>query len=262
MPTRVKQVLIGTVGLAVAVTMLWLGLWQMRVYEQKEQASAEERAALAPIPLLDQVGADGTVGDVYGRQVSVSGTFLPAQQLVLTDGRVLTALELADGRVLPVVRGRLAFPEPVEGPAPPDDRDPTRTPTERSPEPEAPTPTIPEPVEIPEAVEGSSQLTGIFMPTEPRSDDPDGSVRLAALAQQWPQQLLPGFLTLGETEARAQGLEPATVTLTSGEGSWQNYGYALQWWVFAAFAIFMTLRFVRALGSQGTVTMSTDQETL
>ena len=231
MPTRVKQVLIGTVGLAVAVTMLWLGLWQMRVYEQKELASAEERAALAPIPLLDQVGADGSVGDVYGRQVSVSGAFLPAQQLVLTDGRVLTALELRDGRVLPVVRGTIPGTDPSSGSG------------------------------IAVVGSGAQELTGIFMPTEPRSDDPDGSVRLAALAQQWPQQLLPGFLTLGEPDARAQGLEPATVTLTTGDGSWQNYGYALQWWVFAAFAIFMTLRFVRALERQGTVTMSTDQET-
>ena len=228
MPTRVKQVLIGTLGVAVALTMLWLGLWQMRVYEQKELTAAEERAAQAPIPLLEQVGPDGTVGDVYGRRASVTGGFLPSQQLLLTDGRVLTAFQVPDGRVLPVVRGRTT-PEAGQ--------------------------TIPEPAE------GSLQIVGIFMPTEPRSDDPEGSVRLAALAQQWPQQLLPGFLTLDEAGARAQSLEPAQVTLTIGEGSWQNYGYALQWWVFAGFAVFMTFRFIRALDHQGTVTMSTDQET-
>lgn len=217
------------------MTMLWLGLWQMRVYESKEQASAEARAAEAPLVLLENVASDGTVGDIYGRQVSVSGTFLPAQQLILTDGRVLTAFELADGRVLPVVRGTISdetTPEPDEGSSPPS----------------PPT--------------GEQHLVGIFMPTEPRSDDSDGAVRLAALAQQWPQQLLPGFLTLDAAGAQANGLAPAEVDLGTGEGSWQNYGYALQWWVFAGFAVFMTLRFVRSLGHQGTVTLSTDQETL
>ncbi|HMS38255.1 MAG TPA: SURF1 family protein, partial [Arachnia sp.] len=199
MPARLKQILVGVVGCAVAVTMLWLGLWQMRVYESKEQASAEERAALPPIALLENVAADGTVGDVYGRQVSASGAFLSSQQLILTDGRVLTAFELADGRVLPVVRGTL--PEPDEGPSPPPS--------------------------------GEQRIVGVFMPTEPRSDDPDGAVRLAGLAQLWPQQLLPGFLTLDAEGAHAHGLAPATVDLGTGEGSWQNYGYALQWWVFA-----------------------------
>ncbi len=233
MPPRLKQILVGDFGCAIAVTMLWLGLWQMQVYESKEQASAEQRASLPPIALLENVAADGTVGDVYGRQVSTSGTFIASQQLILTDGRVLTALEVADGRVLPVVRGRVpgsgTIPAPGEGSFPPP--------------------------------AGEQQLVGVFMPTEPRNDDPDAVVRLAALAQQWPQQLLPGFLTLDAAGAHAQGLETAPVTLTTGEGSWQNYGYALQWWVFAGFAIFMTLRFVRALGRQGTVTMSTDQET-
>lgn len=31
----------------------------------------------------------------------------------------------------------------------------------------------------------------------------------------------------------------------SGEGSLLNYGYALQWWVFAAFAVFIWVRLVR-----------------
>ncbi|MGC3955192.1 MAG: SURF1 family protein [Propionicimonas sp.] len=234
MSTRLKQALVGTLGFAIAVLMLGLGLWQMRVYESKERDSAEQRAALPPVALLANLGPDGTVGDVYGRPVSATGVYLPSQQLVLTDGRVLTALELADGRVLPVVRGVTAA-EPVPTPGPDEG---------------ALTPPS-----------GQVEVVGVFMPSEPRSDDADGSVRLAALAQSWPQQLLPGFVTLDPDGARAQGLEPATVDLGTGEGSWQNYGYALQWWVFAGFAVFMTLRFVRALGRQGTVTMSTDQET-
>jgi len=87
-----------------------------------------------------------------------------------------------------------------------------------------------------------------------------GSVRLPALAQAWPQQLLPGFVTLSAAEATSQGLGAAAVVLPTGEGSFTNIGYALQWWVFAAFGAFMTIRFVRAIGRQGTLGTLSDQE--
>ena len=222
MGTRVKQGLVGVVGVAIAITMLGLGLWQMRAFESKEESSAQARAELAPVPLLENVNPDGTVGDVYGRQVEVTGEYLPGQEVLITapDGsaRVLTALQVPDGRVLPVVRG--LAPTGGQPPAPPS---------------------------------GVALVTGVFLPSEPGTQTPLGSVRLPALAQQWPQHLLPGFVTLTADAAREQGLEPAAVTLPTGEGSWQNYGYALQWWVFAAFALFMTGRFVRAIGRHGTL---------
>lgn len=220
MPVRVKQALVAAVGLAAAGVMLWLGLWQMQVFEDKENSSAQARAALPPVALLDNVATDGTPGDVYGRQVRVTGQYLPDQQVLVTDHaggvRVLTALQVPDGRVLPVVRGA-AVPG-RQPPAPPS---------------------------------GTVDVVGVFLPSEPGTDSPIGSVRLPTLAQQWPQQLLPGFVTLNPDGAAAQGLDQAPLTLLGGEGSWQNYGYALQWWVFAAFALFMTVRFVRAIGRQG-----------
>ncbi|MDQ7992406.1 MAG: SURF1 family protein [Propionicimonas sp.] len=222
MPVRARQALVGVAGFAIALVMLWLGLWQMQVFEAKENSSAEARAALPAVPLLENVDTDGGTGDVYGRRVSTSGTYLPAQQVLVTDEtaavRVLTALQLPDGRVLPVVRGTLAT-----GGQPP----------------------------LPPA--GEVEVVGVFLPSEPAADSPTGSVRLPALAQEWGQQLLPGFVTLDASGARAQGLEPAAVELLTGEGSLQNYGYALQWWVFAGFAAFMTMRFVRAIGRQGTL---------
>ena len=30
----------------------------------------------------------------------------------------------------------------------------------------------------------------------------------------------------------------------SGSGSWQNYGYAVQWWLFAGFAVFLYVKTV------------------
>lgn len=226
MGVRAKQWLIAVLGATVTLAMLWLGLWQMRVFEDKENESAVARAAMPALPLLDHVSGDGSVGDVYGRQVTVRGEYLPAQQVRVVDEdgtvRLVSAFGLADGRVLSVVRGTVAS---LTG-------------------------------ELPQPPEGVITQGGIFLPSEAGAEHttPEralGSVRLPLLAQEWPQQLLPGFVTLDAAESAVQGLAPAEVRLPSGEGSIQNAGYALQWWVFAAFGAFMTFRFVRAIGRRG-----------
>jgi len=232
-----KQILIGIAGCGLAAVMVWLGLWQMQVFEAKENSSAVARAAQPPVPLLDFVGTDGAVGDIYGKAVTSSGAYLASQQLLVIDAdgtvRVLTALELPDGRVLPVVRGTVGSPE----------------------------------ASIPPPPTGTVTQTGIFLPSEARADhlvpvDALGSVRLPLLAQRWPQQLLPGFVTLGAASAQEQGLPPAAAVLPTGEGSLQNIGYALQWWVFAAFAVILTFHFVRTLGRRGDLgTLSTQEDT-
>lgn len=226
MGVRVKQLLVGLLGTALTLTMLGLGLWQMRVFEDKENASAQARAVQPAVPLLDFVGVDGTVGDIYGKQAIVTGRYAADQQLAVVaesgEVRLVSALILADGRALAVVRGSL---REAGGP-------------------------------LPQPPAGEITETGIFLPSEAGADHvtPEGvlgSVRLPLIAQLWPQQLLPGFLTLDPAVAAAQGLAAATVTLPTGEGSLQNAGYALQWWVFAAFAAFMTIRFVRTIGRAG-----------
>jgi cytochrome oxidase assembly protein ShyY1 len=236
MGVRTRQWLVAVVGAVLTVAMLWLGLWQMRVFEDKENESAAARAAQPAVPLLGFVAADGTVGDIYGKPATVTGHYLAAQQARITseDGtvRVLTAFAVSDGRVLAVVRGTLP----------------------------AGTATLPQPPA------GELEQTGVFLPSEAGSGAADTgteltSVRLPLLAQYWPQQLLPGFLTLRSADSTAQGLGVSVVALPSGAGSIQNIGYALQWWVFAAFGAFMTIRFVRALGRDGSLgTLATQEE--
>jgi len=235
MGVRARQWLIAVVGAVLTVAMLWLGLWQMRVFEDKENESAAARAGQAAVPLLDFVSADGTVGDIYGKPASVTGHYLPDQQARIRaeDGtvRVLSAFQVADGRVLAVVRGVLP----------------------------AGAATIPQPPA------GELTQSGVFLPSEEGSGQNDtgtelGTVRLAVLAQFWPQQLLPGFITLPAAESAAQGLNTAVVALPTGSGSIQNIGYALQWWVFAAFGAFMTVRFIRALSRDGSLGTLADQE--
>lgn len=234
MTLRVRQLLIGAGGAVVAVVLLALGLWQMRVFEDREAYNAEARAAQPPVQLVDNLASDGTVGDIYGKQVTVTGRYLPAAEVRVMDAdgsvRVVSALRLGDGRVVAIVRGR----GPATG-------------------------------ELPPAPGGVVEQTGIFLPTEAAADHtvPDGlyaSVRLPLLAQAWPRPMIPGFITLNADQASAQALAPAEAVLPTGEGSLQNLGYALQWWVFAAFAVFMTWRFVHVLGRRGRIGSLAEQE--
>lgn len=234
MTIRGRQVLIGLGGAVVTIALLALGLWQMRVFEDREAYNAQARAGLPAVQLVDHVGFDGAVGDVYGKRTTVAGHYLPDQQVRIVDAdgtvRVLTAFQLADGRVVAIVRGL----GPGDGAVPPPPS-------------------------------GDVTQQGIFLPTEAAADHsvPAGSyasVRLPQIVQAWPQQLIPGFVTLDRDQAEAQGLYPATAVLPTGEGSLQNLGYALQWWVFAAFAAFMTWRFVRVLGRRGRIGSLADQE--
>ena len=234
MTVRGRQLLLGLAGAIIVVALLALGLWQMRAFEDREAYNAQARAAQPAVRLVDYVPMDGAVGDVFGKQATVSGRYLPAQEVRIVDAdgsvRLLTAFELADGRVIGIVRG--LGPADAAVPGPPA---------------------------------GTVSQTGIFLPTEAAADHavPAGaypSVRLPLIAQSWPQQVVPGFITLSAEQASAQRLAPAKAVLPSGEGSLQNLGYAMQWWVFAAFAAFMTWRFVRVLGQRGRIGTLAEQE--
>ena len=58
----------------------------------------------------------------------------------------------------------------------------------------------------------------------------------------------------------APGVERVPPPLPDTSLQWRNVMYAVQWWVFAAFGAFMTVRFVRALGRQGSLGRLSDQE--
>ncbi len=226
MSTRLQQILLVGVGVAGAFVMVLLGLWQMQVFVDQGNRGVAERASQPPVPLDGEVDAHGAIGDIYGKQVTIVGTYVPGQQELVPTGnrwRVLAAFEMRDGRVLPVVRGAASDPEAI--PAPPA---------------------------------GERTEVGLFLPGE---GDPEpgsagasgrpgelGSVRMPLLAQRWSQQLIPGFVTLGQEDAVAHGLTQASVELPAGEGAARNSGYALQWWVFAAFGLGMAIKLAHGLG--------------
>lgn len=222
--TRVKQTLVIALGIGLAAVMVVLGFWQLEVYHRQGAAAAARRASAPPVPLnsVARPGAAATEG--YGRSVAFDGSYDPALQLVvpMADGagrfRVLSGLRQADGSVVAVVRGIVSTPSP---PPPPG---------------------------------GLVHQIGVLLPTEehmPDTDLPSGqiaSVRLPALAQQWPGPLIDGYVTLSSADATGQGLAAAPLQLPEAPGGLRNVAYVGQWWLFAAFTLFMAFRMARDLG--------------
>ncbi len=211
MTPRLRRVFIMLASAVVAAVMVMLGLWQMHSYEESTRDVSAERAAEAPVVLEEQVSDDGSMSDIYGKPVTLTGVYLPEDEVLVgtTDAlRVVTALQLSDGRYVAVVRGAVEAGSVV-----------------------------------PPAPEGQQSFEGIFLASDKTSEDPAtagadmSTVRIQALAQDWPTPLLGGYVTLSEADSEAQGLDAASLTLPEAEGSATHRGYALQWWVFAAGAI-------------------------
>lgn len=221
--SRLKQALIIGGGVLVAAVMVLLGLWQASAYRHSGQQVAIDRTTMESVELVDNIEADGTIADIYARQAHVSGTYRPDLQFwVGTDQplRLVTALELTDGRLLAVVRGTGSggeFPEPPGG---------------------------------------AQDVTGIFLASDKDDETPPlatpglSTVRLPQIAQLWPGRVIGGYLTLPATDSEAQGLAAAEAPLPEVEGSAQNAGYALQWWVFAVGAIAASIWIALRGGSQ------------
>lgn len=221
---KIKQAAVLALGVIAAAAMIFLGMWQASTFRTQGQDATIERAHLPPVALPANATGDA-VTELYGRPVTVTGQYLPQWQYYVGDKpplRVVTAFKTADGQIIPVVRGQVS--------------------ADQSP---APVPT------------GTISQSGLVLPSEKdfygtlTDDLPQpviGTVKLERLAQEWPAPLLNGFITLSEANSSAQSMTPATVTLPEGEGSQRNAGYALQWWVFAAFGLAMTVVWARQIG--------------
>ncbi|MGO4958451.1 SURF1 family protein [Luteococcus sp. Sow4_B9] len=224
--TRLKQLLIAVIGCALSVFMIFLGLWQAEVFQSQAQGSAEQRAAGQPRDLESNLQGE-VVGDLYGRRVTATGSFLPGKQVLAGTEhplQVVSAFRTKGGRTLTVVRGTLPQGQSTPPPAP----------------------------------SGPQTVQGVILPTQGKptvplpSDAPAGTlsaVRLEQLAQDWPAPLVAGFVTQEADASRAQGLGPKAPDIPDvGGGKERNRGYALQWWAFAIFGFAATWVGVKAAG--------------
>jgi len=232
--TRVRQGLVVGVGLLAAAVMVVLGLWQMQVFRDQGAAGLEERAKQPPVALSNFTGTN-TIGNAYGLQVSITGEYLPDEEVLVGTSfplRVATAFRTSAGDVVVVVRGVIEAGGSAAG-----------------------------------APAGTVTQVGVLLPSDARSRDvPDAglpastldSLRIEVLAQTWTGPLVQGYVTLSEADAVAQGLTPAVADLPEGEGKVRNQGYAMQWWAFAAFAVVMSVLIARSMGRRDAAARSVD----
>ncbi|WP_181727358.1 SURF1 family protein [Streptomyces sp. PT12] len=210
------------------------GTWQLGRFEDQVDSHREQRE------LAEDTGEARPFDELMplttetvGRQAEITGTFDAEHQLLVPertlDGDrgfyVLTPLRPADGGpAVPVVRGWLpgaadasAVPAPPEGEA-----------------------TASGALQAPES---PSEITA---PTTALPEGQLGVISAASLINVLPYPVADVWITVRDTEAP---LTPVPAEAPTGTGldmdAFQNLGYTAEWFVFAAFAVFMWYRLFR-----------------
>ncbi|GLF95956.1 SURF1 family protein [Streptomyces yaizuensis] len=209
---------------------IFMGTWQLDRFEDRVDSHQEAKKAPAPseraaVPLTELLPVDkrtagrpATASGVYGKQFRV-----PDRQV---DGErgdyVLTLLKTDGGPVLPVVRGWVPKDDP-----------------------------------LPAAPSGEVTVTGVLQPSEHMGTDgvhstgglPAGQLGMisaASLVNLVPDEVHNAWITLMKADADMVAVPPVMV---EGSGldlkAFQNLGYTGEWFVFAAFMLFMWFRLVR-----------------
>ncbi|MCG5216189.1 SURF1 family protein [Streptosporangium sp. KLBMP 9127] len=215
------------VTIAVLASFVLLGRWQLGVFED----SGAPRAARDPAPVgvttLSEPGRHLTA-DAVSRRVTAEGTF-DADRQVLVTGRdggfwVLAPLDLADGTALPVVRGWVA-----------QAGDPATVPGGK--------------VAVAGRLRPSEQVDSVRRDVRRLPDGQLLSISTAELVNVWQgKRLRDGYVVASaQTPAPAVPLKAVAAEAPREEGpfNWRNLAYALNWWLFGAFAVFMWFHFVR-----------------
>jgi surfeit locus 1 family protein len=225
--SAVKPHFLGLLALVilVMVSFTYAGLWQWGVAQSS--GSAMDSSISRPIAPLSQVLQPAqafTAGDSL-RRITFSGTYDGADQ-VLVSGRVLgqqsgywvvtPVLVTGTGTMMPVVRGFVSSTAGVP------------------------------------RVSGRVTITGVLAPSEqPASIAADGTqttVDVATLLDRWGGSVYAGFTFMTSEQPSVTGAPVLTFVppkpATAGFNL-LNAGYALQWWVFAGFALFMWFKMVR-----------------
>lgn len=245
------------VGLLVLVLVVGgafvrLGFWQLDRAgiraQEAVQVERAERLAAEPVPVEDVLAPQtGLTADDVGRRVVLSGRYAPEEE-VLVPGRqvggvdavmIVTGFHLTEGvhagAIMPVVRGWLPSAELAA----------TR---------------------LEAGVEGERGIAGVAVPAAPRGTVevvgvlnageavegaalPPGQVAAispAQLTNLWGGPMFSAYL-VAQAPGGAAALEPAPVPGADDEPglNLQSLAYAVEWWIFAAFAVFMWVRILR-----------------
>lgn len=223
-------------ALVAAAVMSVLGVWQLDVYRSKTAAATARHAAAAPVELQTLFPADaGLPSKAVGRRVTVTGTWGPAADQILVSRR---QNENRDG--LWVVTPLLLNPTDGTGKAP------SAVMVIRG-----WVPSIDAPAARPPA--GRVRIVGAVAASEAEDSSAAAakgrvlpSLRIPTMVHMVKYQLYDAFVVLASADppvADAPEIVPAPSPPTDHAGL-RNVAYAVQWWVFAAFTLFMWGRMV------------------
>jgi surfeit locus 1 family protein len=210
-----------------ATAAVLLGLWQLDAWQTRRSDEAHDLTRAAPVALDTVMGHDDPFpGRSVGQPVTVAGDWVPNGTVFVSgrehDGRegfwMVTPLAVggATEPAIPVVLGWVA--DPHQAPAPP---------------------------------EGSGSVVGWLQPSEETDaveDDPSDDVlpelRIADVVQHVDQDLYGGYVIAQEG---VDGLPAADLAQLPDAGRFtaiRNLLYAIEWWVFGAFAVLIWWRWV------------------
>lgn len=218
--------MVACVGFAVG-----LGLWQLEAWQERRADAARDITNEAPVALDSVMTGDSAFpGRSVGRPVSFSGSWLPDSTVSIANRKldgvtgywvVSSARVNGSASAIPVVRGWSAEPT-TDSPA------------------------------------GAVEVTGWLQATEgsgPIDEDPTDRIlsgmRLASMVEHVDADLYSGYVVardLNGPEAAATGLKavsPSAVPAVSGFTALRNFLYAVEWWVFGAFAFFVWVRWCK-----------------
>lgn len=221
------------VALVLVVLGIIAGRWQWSVAHDVARADAVREVQEQPVrPLAEVMGPhESFPDDGSGQRVTATGRYV-GDPLVVVDRRyegqhvewVLDRFVVdGTGANLAVVRGF-----------------------------------VPEGEDPPSAPQGTTELVGSLAPPEAPDETggvEDGqlaSVDIAQLVNEWSGEMYNGF-AFAVTEdgtARADGLERVPPPLPDTSLQFRNVMYAFQWWLFAAFAVWMWWKIVRQTARQ------------
>ena len=230
---RPRWIALLVVVLVLASAMAWLGTWQLQRAHERSAEAVAKRQAVSPAALGDVLQARQSFpGELVDRPVVAQGTWDGERQLLVAGKKVgevtgfwvLSPLVLEDGSAVAVVRGWVASPA-----------DPAAA-----------------------AVSGPVTVRGILKPGDAPADLAPGQtsglppgqvdgVAPADLVKLWPHPLLTGYMVAKQVAPATRPAPRPVPTVVPGEGglALQNLSYALQWWVFAGFGLFVWWRLVR-----------------
>ncbi|MET9270285.1 SURF1 family protein [Kribbella sp. NPDC003557] len=218
-------------ALALAGVMTAMGVWQLSVYRSKTADATAQRAGAPPVALQSLFSIDeGLPSKAVGRRVTVEGSWGPSADQVFIadraqDGKngfwVVSPLKLADSGAVMVVRGWV--------------------PTVTDPAAQAPT--------------GPTQLTGSVIASEAEDSSDDAakgrvlsSLRIPTIVHLVDYRVYDAFVVQTAVGAGAvPSPAPATVVPPpppTDHAGLRNVAYAVQWWIFAAFTLWMWGRMV------------------